>query len=58
MIVTGVLSKGNVQLSFNNGGQHDADVRANGILLPLTIADMRNLRDLIDAALKLGEIDG
>lgn len=58
MIVTGLLSKGNVQLSLNNGDRHDADVRANGVLLPLTVADMRNLRDLIDAALKLGEVDG
>lgn len=58
MRITGSLRKGGVQLDMNGGDRHDGDLRLNGQMVPMTRADMRDLRDLLDAVLKLEELDG
>jgi hypothetical protein len=53
MKVTGSLAKGAVVLNLNNNSMHDADMWVNGLIVGLTVNDMRVIHELIGTALRL-----
>lgn len=56
MKVTGILQTSRISLTMNTGDRHDADIRCGGQLLAITIADARDLHNLLGAFLGLNEV--